>query len=169
MIATLAPSWHDDHARDLRCHSWDHRDTYLWLHLVLPTIAVHYQDYSHTFYFLESCSPLYRPQPSPGPLGQDECHDCISLNIIYILFIYFHHISSSFLITGCFPQYHGFDLPYHRICLKRHIGLHGPPRDARSQCELFRQRRNKWFLAIESCGGSVWKHNKSMFNSASKI
>ena len=67
MIATLAPSWHDDHAHDLRCHSWDHRDTYLWLHLVLPTIAVHYQDYSHTFYFLESCSPLYRPQPSPGP------------------------------------------------------------------------------------------------------
>ena len=125
MIATLAPSWHDDHAHDLRCHSWDHRDTYLWLHLVLPTIAVHYQDYSHTFYFLESCSPLYRPQPSPGPLGQDECHDCISLNIIYILFIYFHHISSSFLITGCFPQYHGFDLPYHRICLKRYIGCMG--------------------------------------------
>jgi len=123
MIATLAPSWHDDHSHELRCHCWDHRDTYILLHLVLPTIAVHYQDYSHTVYFLVMF-PIINHNHHQG-LRQDECHDCISLNIIYILFIYFHHISSSFLITGCFPQYHGFDLPYHRICLKRYIGCMG--------------------------------------------
>ena len=116
MIATLAPSWHDDQPQDLRCHCWDHRGTYLLLHLVLTTCnSSSLSGLFSTLYFLVMFPIIYHNG------HQDDCHDCISLYIIlYIIHIFSSHFI--ILITGCFPQYHGFDLPYHRICPKRYIG-----------------------------------------------
>lgn len=71
MIATLAPKWLQDNQPhvDLRCHFWDLRDTagYVLLHLLCFLQQQFTIRTIPTLYFLESCSPLYRPQRSPGP------------------------------------------------------------------------------------------------------
>ena len=95
MIATLAPSWHDDRPHDLRCHCWDHRDTYLF-----SISCASYNSFTirtiPTLYFL-AMFPIIYHNHHQGLRSQGDSHDCISL---YIILYIIHIFSSHFIILS---------------------------------------------------------------------